>query len=216
MAELPEYDLIQNGMIVIGLTGGIASGKSFVADCLVRFGGELIDADKVAHEVLDDPGVVSAIVGEFGNSVLDRTGKIDRSLLGKQVFANSKESENRLELLESITHPEIRRRIFLRLSELKASPDCRAIVLDIPLLFEGEWDRECDAVIFVDTRLSIRKHRAEARGWTDGELERRESRQLAITEKKERSSCVIDNSGGEKDTREQLTAFWEKNGLSVE
>lgn len=204
-------------MTVIGLTGGIASGKSFVASCLVRLGAQPIDADRIAHEVLCNPNVVSRIVGQWGDSVLDQSGKIDRSLLGEKVFSDSANSKAQLELLESITHPEIRRRILERLEELKSLPGVELIVLDIPLLFEGGWEQECDEVIFVDASLDVRKQRAAARGWDDDELQTREESQIPVAEKKSKASWTIDNSGIERETVAQLLEFLRTRGLlSVE
>jgi len=200
-------------MTVIGLIGGIASGKSFVARCLVKQGAEQIDADRVAHEVLGDPEVISQIVGRWGNSVLDQSGKIDRKRLGEIVFSDREDSEDQLELLESITHPEIRRRIHSRLAELKAQPNCVMIVLDIPLLFEGGWEKKCDEVIFVDASLEVRKQRAASRGWDDDELHSREAKQLPVAEKKARASWIIENSGTENETALQLTNFLQEKGI---
>ncbi len=201
-------------MTVIGLTGGIASGKSFVARCLVQQGAQLIDADRIAHEVLGDPIVISRIVDRWGESVLDQSGSIDRKLLGEKVFADCEQSADQLELLESITHPEIRQRIRTRLTELKAQPGCTLVVLDIPLLFEGGWEKECDEVIFVDTSLEIRKQRAASRGWDADELHSRETKQLSVADKKAKASWVIDNSGTENETILQLNRFLGQKGIS--
>ena len=192
-------------MVVVGLTGGIASGKSFVAQCLEELGARRIDADQVAHEVLKDEKVVGKIVEQWGEKLLRNDGQIDRKQLAEVVFGGSDDSE--LDRLESIVHPEIRDRIHEEMESLKASTNVDLLVLDIPLLFEGEYDNHCDYVIFVDANTDVRTQRAKLRGWDDDELAKRESRQLPIDEKKLRSSVVVDNSGSKESTARQLADF---------
>lgn len=200
-------------MVVVGLTGGIASGKSFVAQCLEELGAHRIDADHVAHEVLQDEKVVDKIVKHWGEKLLCGDGKIDRKQLAEVVFGGSDDSE--LDRLESIVHPEIRDRIQREMESLKASTKVELLVLDIPLLFEGEYDKHCDYVIFVDANSDVRMQRARLRGWDDDELAKRESRQLPIEEKKLRSNVVIDNSGSKKSTAEQLASFCQRLGRKI-
>ena len=200
-------------MVVVGLTGGVASGKSFVARCFEELGAERIDADLVAHEVLKDEGVIGKIVDRWGKDVLDDEGQINRKRLGKIVFGGSDDME--LDQLESMMHPEIRIRIRKRMNQLKDSTDVELLVLDIPLLFEGEYDQHCNYVVFVDAIRTVRQQRAKLRGWTEGELDRRESRQLPIEEKKFRSDVVINNSGSRESTAQQLADFVENLGREI-
>lgn len=200
-------------MVIVGLTGGVASGKSFVAQCLVELGADLIDADQVAHEVLQDKDTIGSIVEVWGNIILDENGVINRKQLGKIVFGGPDESN--LDLLESITHPKIRIRIRNQLEQLKAKPGNSVVVLDIPLLFEGQYDQQCDHLMFVDTEKSVRQIRAKLRGWDDDELDKRESKQLSVEEKKLQSDIVIDNSGSKKSTAKQLSNFWESLALEI-
>ena len=193
-------------MIVVGLTGGVASGKSFVASCFEELGAHRIDADQVAHEVLEDNSVIEQIVDRWGNGILADDGQINRKRLGEIVFSGPDEKE--LDHLESIVHPVIRIRIREQMVQLRESAQVETLVLDIPLLFEGEYDQYCDHVIFVDTDANVRKQRAKLRGWADGELGRRESRQLPVEEKKLRSDVVIDNSGSKESTARQLADFY--------
>jgi dephospho-CoA kinase len=200
-------------MVIVGLTGGVASGKSFVAQCFVELGADLIDADQVAHEVLQDQETVDRIVEVWGNGILDEKGDINRKQLGKIVFGGPDESN--LNLLESITHPKIRSRIRNRLEQLKAKSGNSVVVLDIPLLFEGNYDQECDHLVFVDTEKSVRQHRAKIRGWDEDELDKRESKQLSVEDKKLQSDFVIDNSGTKESTARQLSKFWESLKLEI-
>ena len=200
-------------MVVVGLTGGVASGKSFVAGCFEKLGAVLINADRVAHEVLQDSEVISKIVDCWGQAVLSDEGQIVRKRLGEIVFGSPGDEE--LDRLESITHPKIRIRIQNEMEQLRSSGKTEFLVLDIPLLFEGEYDHQCDYVIFVDATRHVREQRAKLRGWDDGELYRRESRQLPVEEKKLRSDLVIDNSGSRNSTARQLAQFMEGLGREV-
>ena len=200
-------------MIVVGLTGGVASGKSFVASCFEELGAHRIDADQVAHEVLGCSNVIDQIVDRWGDGILADDGQINRKRLGKIVFAGPDEKE--LDHLESIVHPVIRIRIREQMAQLRESAQVETLVLDIPLLFEGEYDQHCDHVIFVDADTNIRKQRAKLRGWADDELDRRESRQLPVEAKKLRSDVVIDNSGSKESTARQLADFYQSLGQEI-
>ena len=192
-------------MIVVGLTGGVASGKSFVASCLEKLGAHRIDADQVAHEVLKGNTVIKEIVDQWGSDILDSDGQINRKRLGKIVFESPDDKE--LDVLESIVHPKIRIQIREQMKQLRESAKVETLVLDIPLLFEGEYDQHCDYVIFVDANPDVRQQRAKLRGWADGELNRRESRQLPVEDKKLRADVVVNNSGSKEITAAQLADF---------
>ncbi len=200
-------------MEVVGLTGGVASGKSFVAQCFEELGASRIDADLVAHEVLKDDRVIGSIVDRWGSDVLGDDGQIDRKRLGKIVFGGPDDTE--LDQLESMMHPEIRIRIRKQIDQYKDAAKVDFLVLDIPLLFEGEYDQHCNHVIFVDTNRTLRQQRAKLRGWVEDELDRRELRQLPIEEKKLRSDVVIDNSGSKESTARQLADFVEGLGIEI-
>ena len=101
------------------------------------------------------------------------------------------------------------------MEQLRVSADVDILVLDIPLLFEGEYDCHCDYVIFVDAEQSVRQQRARLRGWADDELARRESRQLPVEEKKIRAVKVIDNSGSKESTAKQLAEFCQSFGQVI-
>ncbi len=200
-------------MVVVGLTGGVASGKSFVAQCLEEMGAHRIDADQVAHQVLKVSSVIDKIVDLWGPQLLGDDGQIQRKRLGKVVFGGA--DDKNLDLLESIVHPEIRTRINGKVDAIRASGEADLLVLDIPLLFEGEYDQRCDYVIFVDASLEVRRQRAQQRGWGTDELAKRESRQLPIEEKKLRADVVIDNSGSKKSTAQQLAKFCKGLGRAI-
>ncbi len=197
-------------MLVIGLTGGIASGKSFVAECFAELGCEIVDADVIGHEVLKQPETIQRIQEAFGDkAVVD--GEVDRRALATIVFPKDSQSPSEeLKLLESITHPEIGKWMELRFLEIEQSKSAQAVILDAPVMFKAQWDRFCDHIVFVHADLKIRQQRANLRGWPEGELQRRERQQLPLEHKRSRATDVIDNSGSAEQTRSQIQSLWMK------
>jgi dephospho-CoA kinase len=190
--------------IVIGLLGGIASGKSTVAGLLAGLGAKVVDADRIAHEVLWDQDVAAAIAAEFGAEVLDETGRPDRRRLGDAVF----DDPGKLERLEAIVHPRVRERME---EEIAAafSAGIRAVVLDVPLLLESELTGITDTLVHVRASREARDRRAAAnRGWSRGEVERREHRQTPVDEKQRRADHVIENEGSLEDLELRVRELW--------
>jgi len=180
---------------VIGLSGGIGSGKSTVARAFAAENCLVIDADADARAALMLPHVRDQIVQWWGPAVLSSEGSIDRSKVASIVFSNPVERKR----LEELVHPIVkadRRKVVAR-----AGAEGRiGAVIDAPLLFEVGSDAECDTLVFVDAPRSVRLARvAESRGWTEAELDRREAVQLPIEEKRRRSNHVIVNDGSPKD-----------------
>jgi dephospho-CoA kinase len=175
---------------IIGLAGGIASGKSAVASLLAELGCAVFDADRAAREVLLLPEVRAQIVSWWGESVLGESGEIDRRAVAAIVF-DDPEARRRL---EGLTHPLIEAR---RLAAVAAVPrEAPAIVIDAPLLFEAGLDQACDAVIFVDAPRDRRLARAQStRGWDELEFVRREESQLPLDVKRSAADHVIENDG---------------------
>ena len=173
----------------IGIAGGIGSGKSTVARILSRLGCEVCISDDAARAVLAAPEVRSAIIARAGSPVAAPDGTIDRAALGRAIFADAALRAD----IERIMHPRIEAR---RRAQFAAAPvSTRAFIIDAPLLFEVGLERECDAVIFVDSPRPLRLARVQAtRGWDDAELARREASQLPLDEKRRRSTDVVENS----------------------
>ena len=195
-------------MIVIGLAGGIACGKSLVAACLKDLGCVILDADKVGHEVLCMPSIVGQIAQEWGGRVVV-DGKVDRHELAKIVFPPDTDSPSEaLNYLEQLTHPEIGKLVQQRLEQFRASGDFPAAVLDAPVMFKANWDRFCDRIVFIDADLKTRKQRAQQRGWSETELERRESYQMPLEQKKERSTDLVTNSDSVEELKQQIRQLW--------
>jgi len=193
--------------LVLGVLGGIASGKSLVARLLAGEQGVLISADRLAHEVLDTPEVRTRVRERFGAGVIGSDGRVDRRALGNLVFDPERGEEARREL-ERWTHPLVRDRIMARWSEARAA-GARRIVLDVPLLLENDADhglaRLCDVLVFVDSDDETRDRRArQERGWPAGEVARREAAQIPLTEKKQRAQHLLPNHSSLKQLEEAV------------
>ena len=177
-------------MIVFGLTGGIASGKSYVAQLLAELGASVFDADAHAHEALEQPDVLAQLTDRWGDGVTDERGGPDRKAIAKKVFGDGPEAATELDFLEGVIHPIVRERLREDLSTARAA-GVVAAVLDVPLLLEAGWDKECAAVLFVDTPDPTRKLRAAERGWTPDEFASREKSQMPIEEKRRRADASV-------------------------
>ncbi len=180
---------------VIGVLGGVASGKSAVARALAGPDGVVIDADRLAREVLDAPEVHTALRTAFGPGVFGQGGRLDRERLAEIVFG----SREQRAVLEGFTHPLIRDRIRAQLDAARERGVPR-IVLDVPLLLEHEAQHglaaECRTLVFVDADARLRDARAVAsRGWQPGEVSRREATQMPLEQKRARADHVIVNEG---------------------
>ena len=173
----------------IGIAGGIGSGKSEVARLLARLSCEVCVSDEAARAVLAEPAVRDAVVARAGPGVRAPDGSVDRAALGRAIFADAGLRAG----IERIMHPRIEA---LRRAQFARAPlSTRAFIIDAPLLFEVGLERECDAVIFVDSPRPLRLARVQAtRGWDDAELARREASQIPLEEKRRRSTDVVENS----------------------
>ena len=193
-------------MIRVGLTGGIASGKSTVCDMLREKGCQIIDADKVAHELIRrgrccyDP-----VVKKFGCDVLDSAGEIDRKKLGAVVF----EDKTKLEILNSILHPEVKRSILSNLTEFeKANPNPRFIV-EASMLIESGFHKSFQRLILVTCAPEQQIERLTARnGLSSEQARQRIALQMSISEKVRFADHVIDNSGTLEETEMQVNQLF--------
>lgn len=185
--------------LVLGILGGIASGKSAVARLLAGPEGLVLSADAIAHEVLDSSAVQARVRARFGPTAIGPDGKVDRAVLARAVFAPEGGAALRAEL-ESWTHPLVRVRINERLEAARLAHVPR-VVLDVPLLLENDAEhglaQRCDVLVFVDVPDAERERRARReRGWAPGEVARREATQLPLDEKKRRAHHVLTNHQG--------------------
>jgi dephospho-CoA kinase len=186
---------------VIGLIGGIGSGKSEVAALMNERGAIVIDADGVGHELLTDPRVSGLIADRFGAGVLVRAGDepalplaIDRPALGRIVFAD----RNARRDLEAILHPRMRAWFLAVIRETRSGGGARRyVVLDAAILLEAGWDDLCDLIVFVDAPRDERMRRVHTqRGWSLEQFEAREQAQWPCDQKRRRADLIITNDAG--------------------
>ncbi|MEM6799598.1 MAG: dephospho-CoA kinase [Planctomycetota bacterium] len=194
--------------LLIGLLGGIASGKSTVAALLAEQGAVVLDADRAAHDALAEPEVLAALRNRWGDSLFDDAGGLIRRQVAALVFGPSDSAATNRAFLEQLIHPRVRQNLEKELAELQQGGR-RVIILDIPLLIEAGWADDCDLLIFVDSPQSDRLARAAARGWDAEELAWREAAQLPIEEKKARAQIVLANVGSEDELRAQVERHWQ-------
>lgn len=191
----------------LGLTGGLGSGKSRVAEALAGLGAAVVDADQLAREAVA-PGTPGwrAVIAAFGREYLLPDGSLDRRKLGRLVFAEP-EARRRL---EAIVHPEVRRLLQAR-AEILEKAGAQVVVLEIPLLYEAGFEVEVDKVAAVYAPVEVRVARTMARdGLGAEEVHRRLAAQLSGEEQARRADYVIDNSGAWEETQRQVERLWEE------
>ncbi len=194
-------------MKVIGIAGGVASGKSLVAKQLAELGAWVLDADQVGHAVLKEPEVIQAIRDRWGATVLDSQGRVIRREVAKIVF-HGPQAATELAFLEALTHPRIGERLAEIMEQHRRQQQTPALVLDAALMFKGGWDRLCDVIVFVDTPRARRLQWARQRGWNERDFDAREASQTPVNAKRTKADVVIDNSGTLEQTRNQVHEFW--------
>jgi len=195
------------GMILIGILGGVASGKSAVSDRLKTLGAVVLDADQLGHEVLREPEVKEELRRRWGEKVFEASGEIDRRRVAEIVFAAASQGKEELAFLEQLTHPRIRERLRKQLVDLKRT-GVRAAVLDAPVMLKAGWDRMCDFLLFVDTPRPVRLARARQRGWTEADFAAREAAQEPVEAKRRRAGTILDNSSSFDQLYAQVDRFW--------
>ena len=194
-------------IMVIGLTGGIGTGKSTVSQILKGRGFPVIDLDVISHEVIEFSSVVEKIVQNFGREVLDEDEAgnctISREKLGKIIFANK---EKRL-ALNSIMHPEILKVMHKKILECKSEKN-KIIFVEVQLLFEVQWEKEFDYILLVAAKRDMqvrrvleRDKRSEEEAWNII------NSQMSLDEKREKSDFVIENDGNMDDLNKKVDKF---------
>ncbi|MCP4259862.1 MAG: dephospho-CoA kinase [Planctomycetes bacterium] len=175
---------------IIGILGGIGSGKSTIAAELAKLGCKVIDADRIAHELLDESIVREKVADLFGQAVLDSSGKIDRVKLAKAAFAD----EQMLESLNRIIHPPVLKRTQELIEKFESQNQVKAIVLDMPLLVEVGWHKKCDKLIFVNCGKKLRLQRAKKMGFDKNQIKIRENFQISLDNKVSLADNTIENN----------------------
>jgi dephospho-CoA kinase len=194
-------------MMVIGLTGGICSGKSTVAAMFQRLGATVLDADQVAHELVE-PGqpLFEVVASAFGREVVGADGRIDRSRLGATVFADP-EARRRL---EALLHPAIIEECERRIKQAEVAGAAISLI-DAALLIESGWCVRCDAVILVEASEAVQLDRlVGSRGLSRNDAMLRIRSQMPQQEKRQYAHYVIENEGPLEETERQVQAVWEQ------
>lgn len=185
---------------VIGLVGGIGSGKSTAAREFAELGCALIDGDAIGYELLADPDVRNQLRRRWGGKIFEPDGTVSRRELGNIVFNNSAE----LEALNMIMHPLIGNRIKAEVVKTLSDTQVPAVVLDAAVLFEAGWDELCTHVLFVVAPEEVRSGRAASRGLDTQAWRKRENSQISLDSKEARCYCKLDNSSSVSHLREQV------------
>ncbi|MBY0522948.1 MAG: dephospho-CoA kinase [Gemmataceae bacterium] len=195
---------------VLGLIGGIGSGKSHVAAEFAKHGGHLISGDQLGHEALRQPDIKEQVVRRWGREVLDDNGEIVRRRVGAKVFANPAERH----ALEAMVFPFIEDGIRKQIESAQADAQVAFVILDAAIMLETGWNKVCDSLVYVHAPHEIRLQRlAEKRGWSAKEVEGRENAQLSLNDKRHHADFVIDNSGAPEAVAPQVEGLLEKLGI---
>lgn len=192
--------------MIVGLTGGVAAGKSLVSRELQRLGASVIDADVIAREVVE-PGspVLKEIAREFGPEAIKDDGTLDRAYVGGIVFSD----QARLKRLNEITHPTIRRRIRDEVERVRREDPDGLVILDVALLIENGLDAEVDRVVVVYADRETQVKRLVKRNGLGVERARHMvDAQMPMSEKAARADYVIDNTGTREETLDRTRALW--------
>lgn len=194
-------------MKVIGLTGGIASGKSTVSRYLREKGAAILDADAIAHALAEPGGsLYLAYRQHFGAAVLQEDGQLNRAAIGKIVFSQPEERA----WIDRSAHPLIQAEIKRQLAEKKRQ-DVPLIVLDVPLLFESGWDKMTEENCLVDVSEAVQLARLMQRDGYDEQAARaRIAAQMPLAEKRRRADRLIDNNGDLPATLRQVDLLWKE------
>jgi len=191
--------------LIIGLTGGIGAGKSTVARMLAERGAVIIDTDAIAREVVQAPSrVLDTIREEFGDSVIRPDGTLDRAALGRIVFHD----ETKRKKLNALTHPAILKRV---LSLIGQQPADAIVVVVVPLLFESNFEKNCQAVIAVIASPAVRRSRLMARDdLSASEIEARMRSQIDEKEYEKRGARLLRNDGSTADLQSAVAELWNR------
>jgi len=196
--------------LLVGLTGGIGSGKSTVARALADRGARVLDADEIVTEVYRDPAVLARIEAKVGPGVIGPAG-VDRHALARRIFGETGARER----LNAIVHPEVRRRMRERTASWKAEPDPPAVIVwDVPLLIESGGFREVDRVVVVWASRPTRIRRVmERMGASAGDVLARDQAQMPLDEKVGYAHHVVNNDGDEVALAGEVERLWRELGL---
>ena len=190
-------DVAPRSIPVIGIVGGVGSGKSAVTRALAGLTSvAIIDADQLGHQALDLPGVREQLRQRFGPAIFDAAGSVVRPELARRVFGPEPAEQLARADLEAITHPVISRLAAEQIAGHRSKRGVRWIVLDAALLLEARWRNLCDVVVFIDVPADRRLEQVKnQRGWSEAEWQRREASQWPVARKQAAADFTIANHG---------------------
>jgi dephospho-CoA kinase len=189
------------GKPIIGIAGGIGSGKSFVARLFGELGCLVLAADEQVRAAYADPEVRDTLKQWWGDCVINREGHVDRRAVAQRVFEKPDERRR----LEALIHPRVAAMRDAAMAAAASDAQVLAFVWDIPLLFEVGLNTRCDAIVFVDAPWADRLRRVrETRGWDEAELRRRENLQLGLDNKRRMSNDIVQNTADVGFARKQV------------
>lgn len=195
-------------MLKIGLTGGIASGKSTVANMFVKLGAYLVDADHMARKAVA-PGspALKLIAQEFGDDVLDKNGNLDRAVMRDKVFSDEKARRR----VNEIVHPQVAELIFGEIMRIEQEHPDAIVIVDVPLLFESGWQNlfAATVLVYVDPEVQVKRLVARDKV-TRIQAAQALASQMPIMQKRELATFLIDNSGGIEQTRGEVGTVWDQ------
>ena len=175
---------------IIGIMGGIGSGKSTVAAEFEKLGAKVINADKIAHDLLEEKDTRDMVISLIGENIVDLQGNIDRKKIAEIVFKNSE----LLFKLNSIIHPGVLQKTEELIEQYNQDNQCKAIILDMPLLVEVGWDKRCDRLIFVDCDEKTRKNRLKSKFTEKNHIKNRENFQISLDKKQSIADNTVNNN----------------------
>lgn len=203
MSNAGYVESITKTMIVVGVTGGMAAGKSTVLGCLQALGATVADADAVVHELYtSDAAVAQAVAERWGPGILATDGAIDRGALARRVFAD----DQALQWLNDLIHPRVQR----RLEDLAAEAVTPVFCCAVPLLFEVGWDTALDGTVAVWCDPSTQWGRLRQRGWSDEHIKARLRHQMSMDEKLARAEYGLINTGTVEMLRQQCCLLYQR------
>jgi len=191
--------------LIVGILGGIGSGKSTVAAEFAKLGCAVINADKIAHELLLDEDVKRQLIDAFGEGISGKNGLINHAKLADKIF----KSDKNVARINDIIHPLVFDRTNKLIEQYKGQEKTQLIVLDAPLLVEAGWAQMCDKLVFIDCDPKIRAQRAEKKGLGgENQLKKREKFQISLDTKAKLAHYTICNNSGLSDLADQVACIF--------
>lgn len=191
--------------MLIGLTGGIGSGKSALAQALERRGARLVDADRLAHQVIETPEIRAQLKAAFGTDIVGSDGQLDRREIGRRAFASAAAHQ----LLTQIVRPALERELWQRVDEAGGADPDAVVVVDAPLILEWGIQGKFDTLVTVTANEELRRTRVARRGLSQTEWQQRSAAQLPATDKASAADHTVDNSGDLCQLEAAADRLWE-------